>query len=193
MTVHNFACLYDTETGCVCVSEKPFHCRQHSKDDCLSFFLHGNLRLTWVSDTHAWTLPLVWDTHNRICISFPSLAPCCKSPPNISTRSCHCALWAALRSQGQVARWRKILEKILKGDVKNTAHNFEQKWQKMGWTNWSRNLGKTWQQWRQGIQPPPPLLCKYASSFRHVWHASSVVLIRKRKTRACLTRGWNMF
>ena len=36
-----------------------------------------------------------------------------KSPPNISSRSCHCALWAVLRSQGQVASWWKILGKKL--------------------------------------------------------------------------------
>ena len=39
---------------------------------------------------------------------------------NVSSRSCHCVLWAALRSQGQVARWQKILEKNSKADVKNT-------------------------------------------------------------------------
>ena len=34
----------------------------------------------------------------------------------------------------------------------NTAYKIEQKWQKTGRTNWSKNLGKTWQQWRQGIR-----------------------------------------
>ena len=36
-----------------------------------------------------------------------------KSLPNISSRSFHCALWAALLSQGQVARWQKIFGKKL--------------------------------------------------------------------------------
>ena len=33
-----------------------------------------------------------------------------------------------------------------------TAPNFELKWQKTGWTNLPRNLGKAWQQWLQYLQ-----------------------------------------
>ena len=35
---------------------------------------------------------------------------------------------------------------------KKKAPNFEQKWQKTGWTNLPRNLGKAWQQWLQCLQ-----------------------------------------
>ena len=109
-------------------------------------------------------------SQTRIRNPFPSLA----RVVNVSSRSCHCVLWAALRSQGQVARWRKILEKktqkvMLKirfGKGKyGPQYCIEQKWQKTDQTNWSKNLGKTWQQWRQGIQGGGA----FASLFRHAY------------------------
>ena len=33
------------------------------------------------------------------------------------------------------------------------------KWNKTGQTNWLRNLGKTWQQWRQGMQGGAYAIC----------------------------------
>ena len=66
-----------------------------------TFFIHGNVQLMWVSDTHAWTLLLVSDMHTQL---FPFARACfcvVKSPPNISSISCHCALCAALQSQGR--------------------------------------------------------------------------------------------
>ena len=80
---------------------KSFQCRQHSADDCLRLFVHGNVQLTRVSDTQAWTLLLVSDTHTQL---FPFSRACfcvVKSPPNVSSISCHCALWAELRSPGR--------------------------------------------------------------------------------------------
>ena len=109
MTVHNFACLYDTETGCVCVSEKPFNAGNIQKAIVCAFFVRKRQAYVHVSQTRPHE-HLRW-SQTRIRISFSSLRRVLKSPPNISSRSCHCALWAALQSQGQVARWQKILEK----------------------------------------------------------------------------------
>ena len=43
-----------------------------------------------------------------------------------------------------------MLKYILENE--KTAPNVEQKWQKTGWTNLPRNLGKAWQQWLQCLQ-----------------------------------------
>ena len=93
-----FACLYDTEAGCVCVSYKPLNNGNNQLKIVCVYFVHGNVLLTWVSDTRACTLPLVSDT--RACtLPLVSDTRACvvRSPPNISSKTCHRTLWAALR------------------------------------------------------------------------------------------------
>ena len=53
---------------------------QQSAEDCLHIFVHGNVQLTRVSDTHACTLTVFSDTHMQL---FPFFGGCCcvvKSP-----------------------------------------------------------------------------------------------------------------
>ena len=70
----------------------------HSAEDCLRLFVHGNVLLTWVSDTQAWMLPLVSDTHACTLLLVSDMQTCVvRSPPNISSKTCHHTLWAALR------------------------------------------------------------------------------------------------
>ena len=145
---------------------KTFECRQHSAEDCLRLFVHGNVQLTWVSDTHAWTLPLVSDTHawtlplvsgtNLLYNSFPSLAPVSvlqknrqNKVPNSAT--VHCGQCYDRKAGGpSVARWRKILQKKLKYILAkgNTAcYGSINIFTSIIVSLWSRNVGKTWQQW----------------------------------------------
>ena len=76
---------------------KTFERRQQSADDCLRIFVHGNVLLPWVYDTHAWTFPLVYVTHTLLPSLLSRMFPCCNSRPNISSSSCHWAPWAALQ------------------------------------------------------------------------------------------------
>ena len=96
---------------------KTFQCRQHSKENCLHLF-HTLKRPAYVGLRHARMNASAGLRHAYASLSLLSCRVV-KSLPNISYRSYHCVLWAALRSQGQVARWWNILEKNWKGDVKN--------------------------------------------------------------------------
>ena len=81
---------------------RTFEHRQHSEKAFLRLFVHGNVQLTWVSDTHAWTLPLVSDTHACTLPLVSDTQTCVvRSRPNISSKTCHRGLWSALRSQGR--------------------------------------------------------------------------------------------
>ena len=113
------------------MSYKPLNNGNNQLKIVCVYFVHGNVLLTWVSDTRTCTLPLVSDT--RACtlplvsdtgactLPLVSDTRACvvKSPPNISSKPSHHTLWAALRCIGHVARRWKTLQKKLKGDVKN--------------------------------------------------------------------------
>ena len=60
--------LYDTETGCVCLSEKPFNGGNIQTE---TFSLRRSQ--TRMHEHFRWS-------QTCICISFPSHAPCCKKP-----------------------------------------------------------------------------------------------------------------
>ena len=101
---------------------RTFEHRQHSEKAFLRLFVHGNVQLTWVSDTHAWTLPLVSDTHACTLPLVSDTQTCVvRSPPNISSKTCHRRIWAALRSQGRrQSSCGTFCEKNSKCDVKNS-------------------------------------------------------------------------
>ena len=95
---------------------RTFQNRQHSEKVFLGLFVHGNVQLTWVSDTHAWSLPLVSDTHACTHPLVSDTQTCVvRSPPNISSKTCDRGLWQRYdRKAGDslVARWRRnILRK----------------------------------------------------------------------------------
>ena len=75
---------------------KTFERRQQSADDCLRIFVHGDMQLPWVYDTHTLTLTLIYVTHTLLLSLLLRMFPCCNSRLNISSRSCHWALWASL-------------------------------------------------------------------------------------------------
>ena len=78
---------------------KTFEHQQQSADDCLRIFVHQNKQLQWVSDMYTLTFPQVYVTHTLLPSLLSCMFPCCKSQRNTSSRSCHSALWVALRSQ----------------------------------------------------------------------------------------------
>ena len=90
-----------------------FQQRQLSAEECLRLF-RTRKRAAYVGLRHARSKVSGGLRHAYATLSLLS----CRVV-NVSSRSCHCVLWAALQSQGKVARWRKILEKNSKGDVKN--------------------------------------------------------------------------
>ena len=76
-----------------------FEYRQHSEHDCLRPF-HTRKRAAYVGLRHARMntsagLRHAYATFSRACFCVV------KSPPNVSSISCHCALWAELRSPGR--------------------------------------------------------------------------------------------
>ena len=99
-----------------------FQCWQHSADNCLRLFIHRNVLLSWVSDMRTWTLPLVSDTHACTLPLVSDTQTCVvRSPPNISSKTCHRRIWAALRSQGRrQSSCGTFCEKNSKCDVKNS-------------------------------------------------------------------------
>ena len=92
------------------MSYKPLNNGNNQLKIVCVYFVHGNVLLTWVSDTRTCTLPLVSDTRactlplvsdTRACtLPLVSDTRACvvRSPPNISSKTCHCTLWAVLRS-----------------------------------------------------------------------------------------------
>ena len=98
--VHTAFCMYEwLGKGLRGVSYKPLNAAD--ADDFSHIFIHRNMQLPWVR------------THERFCGSSDAYAtlsllarlfPCCKSRRNISSRSCHRALWAALQSHTSLFR-----------------------------------------------------------------------------------------
>ena len=201
--MQRFACLFETATGCV--SENPFNagniqltivCAFSYKEICS---LRGSQ--TRVHEHFRWS-------QTRIRNSIPSLAPVSemyKSPPNISSRFCHWALWPALQSQGR-------RPSMLPGGgifCKKTQIYFSQGeygcygstisvftrisvFTSISVSMLSRNLGKTWQH-RFMVGIGKAYACRrptHASFFRH---ACMLIPIWKRNMRACLTVWWNLF
>ena len=137
---------------------KTFQCQLHSAEDCLRLFVHGNVLLTWVLDTHAWMLPLVSDTHACTLLLVSGMQTCVvRSPPNISSKTCHHTLWVALRLNCPCSQAAEnFAKKNSKCDVKNLF------WPRkirhvtvvplaylrvIVYLFLARYLGKTWQQW----------------------------------------------
>ena len=184
---------------------KTFQCRQHSEDNCLRLFHTQNMQITWVSDTHAWMLLLVSDTHTQL---FPLSRACLcvvKSLQNISSRSCHCALWSVLWSQGSRlsmlpggGKFCKKLKYVLAKE--NTAcygsiisvFTSISIYTSNSVSMLSRNLCKTWQ---HGfiVEIGEVYACQRPTHTSFFRHACMLIPIRKRNTRACLTVWWNLF
>ena len=116
------------------MSYKPLNNGNNQLKIVCVYFVHGNVLLTWVSDTRTCTLPLVSDTRactdtlplvsdTRACtLPLVSDTRACvvRSPPNISYKTCHRTLWAVLRSHCRMLPGGgKFCKKNLKGDVKN--------------------------------------------------------------------------
>ena len=116
------------------MSYKPLNNGNNQLKIVCVYFVHGNVLLTWVSDTCTCTLPLVSDTRactdtlplvsdTRACtLPLVSDTRACvvRSPPNISSKTCHRTLWAALRSHRPCCQAAEnSAKKKLKGDVKN--------------------------------------------------------------------------
>ena len=90
------------------MSYKPLNNGNNQLKIVCVYFVHGNVLLTWVSDTRTCTLPLVSDTRActlplvsdmRACtLPLVSDTRACvvRSPPNISSKTCHRTLWPAL-------------------------------------------------------------------------------------------------
>ena len=91
-----------------------FEERQQSAEECLRLF-RTRKRAAYVGLRHARIKASAGLRH-----AYATLFLLSRRVVNVSSRSCHCVLWAVLQSQGKVARWWKILEKNSKGDVKNT-------------------------------------------------------------------------
>ena len=84
----HFACMYDTETCCICVYRKNLSLRQYAASVGL---IHASMNVSaGLSDANS-------------TLSFLTrVFPCCiRRRSNISSRSCHCTMWAALQSQGR--------------------------------------------------------------------------------------------
>ena len=88
-----------------------FEYRQQSAEDCLRLF-HTGKSAAYLGLRHTRMKVSAGLRHAYASLSLLSRRVV-KNTPNISFRFCHCALWAELRSQGQVARWPKILEEKL--------------------------------------------------------------------------------
>ena len=152
-SLHSFLHFSMTRKQAVFAYRKNLWIQQHSASAGLVLYsVHACMNVSaGLSDASA-TLSLL-----------ARLFPCCvRRRRNISSRSCHCALWTALRSQGRQQSmmpgggifWKKTQKVMIKYILakEKTAPNFELKWQKTGWTNLPRNLGKAWQQWLQCLQ-----------------------------------------
>ena len=113
------------------MSYKPLNNGNNQLKIVCVYFVHGNVLLTWVSDTRTCTLPLVSDTRactlplvsdTRACtLPLVSDTRACvvRSPPNISSKTCHRTLWAALRSHRPCCQAvENSAKKNLKADVK---------------------------------------------------------------------------
>ena len=79
-----------------------FEYRQHSEDDCLRLF-HTRKRAAYMGLRHASMNASAGLRHAYATFTLLSRLFLCSIKPAkiISSRSCHCALWAALRSQGR--------------------------------------------------------------------------------------------
>ena len=127
------------------------------------------------------------------------LFPCCEGRRNISSRSCHCALWAVLRSQGRRlsmlpggGKFCKKLKYVLAKE--NTAcygsiisvFTSISMYTSNSVSMLSRNLCKTWQ---HGfiVEIGEVYACQRPTHTSFIRHACMLIPIRKSNTRACLT------
>ena len=143
------------------------------------------MQLTWVSDTHAWTLPLVFDTHTQLYPFSRACFPVIKSPRKLivqdpstvhSGRRCDCK--AGVRPCCQVAENAAIRHVT----AVSLAYLQVLVYLRLLAYLFGRSV------WEEGGRHP--YSDTHACQFRQACMES---LLRKRNMHACLKEWWNLF